>query len=231
MGWWSGSETSVKQMNRMTPEMMQWLQQLESGQGLQQNDLYKQGSSYLSGLMNMSPEAFQQYSAPEMRNFNEQIAPGIANRYGGMGAGSSSAMNQSMAQAGTGLQERLAALRGGLQQKGAEMALGYASRPYEQMIQGLGASPYENLVLQGQPGVGAGFMQGLGSGIGRAGMGVLTGGLGGAASSLYSLVQPYLSKSYSGGGGAAPSYGSYSTRGPGSGTSGKWGLPTAYGDY
>jgi len=120
--------------------LQQLLSQL-SGQNanIGQNPLFQQGSNYLQQLLSGSPESSAAFEAPAMRQFNEQIIPGLAERFSGMGAGaqSSSAFQQALGQAGAGLSENLQALRSGLQFGGLGHALGYSQQPISN-LQGLG---------------------------------------------------------------------------------------------
>lgn len=129
-----------------------------------QNQLYQSGQNYLQDLMSQNPEAYQRFAAPAMRQFNEQIAPGIANRFAGTGSLSSSGFQNALAGAGADLGERLGSLRAGLQQQGVEQGLGYAQAPIEntmaqntQRLQAgqlaLGTSPYLNIYRE--PALGA----------------------------------------------------------------------------
>lgn len=111
---------------------------------IQQSPLFQQGSSYLQNLLSGSPEATAAFEAPYMRQFNEQIVPGLAERFSGLGAQSSSAFNQALSSAGAGLSENLASLRGQLQMGALPQALNYAQQPvsnYQGFSQlGLGTS-------------------------------------------------------------------------------------------
>lgn len=117
----------------LNPQQQTILQQLlgsMSGQtgNIQENPLYQAGGSHLQKILGGDTSAFE---APLMRQFNEQIIPGIAERFSGAGSGSqkSSAFQQALGQSGADLSERLGALRGGLQQNAAGQALGYAQQP------------------------------------------------------------------------------------------------------
>lgn len=114
----------------------QYLQQLMGMLGgqsmnIQQSPLFQQGSSFLQNLLSGSPEATAAFEAPAMRQFQEQIVPGLAERFSGLGAGAqrSSAFSQALGAAGAGLSENLAALRGQLQLGALPQALGYAQQP------------------------------------------------------------------------------------------------------
>lgn len=152
------------------------LQQMLQGGGanISQNPLYQQGSNYLQNLLSGSPQSTAAFEAPAMRQFNEEIIPGIAERFSGLGAGaqSSSAFQQALGQAGAGLSERLQALRSGLQFGGAQQALGYAQQPVSNLagLSGFGLQPsFQNLLRPQTHGLLGGLLGGASSGIGQAG--------------------------------------------------------------
>ena len=156
------------------------LQQLLGGlrgqqSNIQQSPLFQQGSNFLQSLLSGSPEATAAFEAPAMRQFNEQIVPGLAERFSGLGAGaqSSSAFSQALGSAGAGLSENLAALRGQLGLQAAGQGLGYAQQPISNLLGfsqlGLGTgtkalmpkqAPFWQQLLLG---LGGGASQGLGS--------------------------------------------------------------------
>jgi len=149
-------------------------------------------SKYAQDLMSPDSQAYQAYKAPMMREFQEQIIPGISERFAGLGAQSSSALNQALGQAGSGLEERLAALRSGLQMQGAglqsqlaQQQFGIGMAPYEMALQraqlALGTSPFAYYQRQPkQPGAFSQFMSGLAPGIGQG----IGGGIGSAFGGL-----------------------------------------------
>lgn len=160
-------EAKNKQLPTMTPEQTQFLQMLMGGlQGPMQA-----GMGNLQQLLSGSPEAFAQYEAPYKREFNERTIPGLAERFSSLGSGAqgSSAFGQQMGQAGAGLSETLAALRGQLQQNALSQLQGFAG-------QGLGAKQFENMYQpayrsQGflssmAPAIGMGMGGGMGMGLG-----------------------------------------------------------------
>lgn len=77
---------------------------------------------YLQELLSGSPESSAAFKAPIKRQFNEEIVPGLAEQFAGMGAGaqSSSGFQQALGSAGAGLSEKLASLRGGLRMQGLQ---------------------------------------------------------------------------------------------------------------
>lgn len=200
-----GRDPKLKRYEKFTPQQLSYMNQILSGQeGIQQSPLYQQGSKYISDLLkgkNMpnlddyfagSQEAF---AAPMMRQFNQEILPGIASRFGALGTGGSGMMGSDFqnaaANAGASLQERLAAMHSGLQQQRAGMEmqkfgmqanmipslLGYAQMPYQQRMQAAGlehAMPYimggsQGILGPTLAGVAGGLAQGYGMSMGAGG--------------------------------------------------------------
>lgn len=132
---------------------------------------FQQAQDYQSQLLSGDPEATKAFEAPYMRQFNEKVIPGIAERFSGAGAGaqSSSAFQQALGGAGADLQERLAQLREGLRYQAS-------NQPFEQLMRVLGLET-EGLVKKELPwwqqalvAFGGGAGQALGMG-GKAALG------------------------------------------------------------
>lgn len=101
-----------------------------------QNQGYQNGQNWLNDLFN-DQNFFQNFEAPMQRQFQEQTIPDLANRFGSMGSGgslgSTGFRNQANREAGN-LQSNIAALRGGMQQQGANQGLQYAQQPFQNMM-------------------------------------------------------------------------------------------------
>lgn len=134
---YSSFNTGTKQQSNFLQQLLGQLQGQSSNIG--QNPLFQQGSNFLQQLLSGSPESSAAFEAPAMRQFNEQIVPGIAERFSGLGAGaqSSSAFQQALGSAGAGLSENLQALRSGLQMGGLGHALNFSQQPISN-LQGFG---------------------------------------------------------------------------------------------
>ena len=104
-------------------------------QPIQATQTENMGQNFLQKLMNPSQEATQEFAAPYMRQFNEQIVPQIAERFSGLGAQRSSGFQQAMGSAGGDLMERLAALKGNLGLQGSQAGLGYSQLPMMRQAQ------------------------------------------------------------------------------------------------
>lgn len=139
-----------------------------------QNQGYNQGQEWLNSLFN-DPEFFKNIEAPAMRQFEEEIIPGLANRFASQGTGGSlgsTGFRNQLAREGSNLATNLAANRGMMQQQGINQQLGYAQQP---------TSNYLNLIQQalGQgtqntytPASGGPFASILGALSGGAGVGL-----------------------------------------------------------
>lgn len=169
-GLFSGKDKQpkIKNQSTLTPQQQQALSGLLTN-GLQSNPLYQSGSSYLQNLLSGSPSAYAAFEAPYMQNFQQNIAPAIAERFAGLGTGasglSSSGLQNSLAQAGRNLQTDLAGLRSGLQMQALPQALGYAQQPLSNMLGALGVQGFQSYERPGQPSLLSGIGQGLFGGL------------------------------------------------------------------
>lgn len=118
----------------------QILNQVKGGApDITQNQGFQGGQEWLNKLYN-DPEFFKSFEQPMIRNFEENLAPDIANRFAGMGSGGalgSSAFRNQMARETGNLQTNLAALKGGMQQQGLGQALQYGQAPFQNYMQQL----------------------------------------------------------------------------------------------
>ena len=117
----------------------------------------------LLGLISGSPESFEAFERPALRQFEEQIVPGLQERITALGGGGgrSSGGAQILAQAGERLEEGLAGQRAQLQQSAIQQLL---STYLGGLGLGLGTSPFA--YLQNPAGFGTSLGQGLGQGLG-----------------------------------------------------------------
>lgn len=170
------------------------------GQGnIQNNPNYQSGQNWLQSLFN-DPSFFNKFEAPIMRQYEEQTIPDLANRFAGMGTGgalgSTGFRNAATREAGN-LHSNIAALRGGLQQQGANQALQYAQAPtsnYLQMLQ-QALTPTQNVYQPPSAGpFGGAFAAGT-SGMMQGLMNQAYSGGGGGGAAPYS---PSMSRGYPG---------------------------------
>lgn len=158
----------------------QIIQQIRGGQGgpsqdIMQSEGYSQGQDWLNSLFN-DPEFFKNMEAPAFRQFNEEILPGVANRFASMGSGgatNSTAFRNALGRESSNLATNLAANRTGMQQQGINQQLGYAQQPVQNWMSQLqqALQPTNNTYQPSSgglfgPAVGA-LAGGLGAGYGQ----------------------------------------------------------------
>lgn len=170
-------------------------------------------ADYYRNLMSDQNADVDAFSAPALRQYNQDIVPALSEQFAGMGAGglSSSGFRNAQIQGATDLSERLGALRAQLRQSGAQ---GLAN------IGQLGLSNFsENMVTRPgtaglfgslAPHVGAGIGQAVGGPIGGAIGSGIGNGIGNATSSWFSGSGNRVGHNtgpYQGGGGSSsPSF-------------------------
>lgn len=81
---------------------------------------------YLNQILSDDPEAMEAFNAPAMQEFEEDIIPSILERFSGLGARSSSALNQTLARAGQKLSTNLNAQRQQLKGNAVNSLLSYS---------------------------------------------------------------------------------------------------------
>jgi hypothetical protein len=169
----SGTQSKLKPINK--DALSQLMQLIQGGGGLQNNPLFQSGQSHLQSLLSNEPGAFEAFEAPFKEQFEQEIVPGIAERFAGLGTGAgslnSSGLNNALAQAGKGLSTNLAGLRSGLQMQASQQGLQYAQQPIMNLLQALGVLPGLYAEKPGQggllQGLAGGFAGGLGQGYGK----------------------------------------------------------------
>lgn len=169
MSFWDFMKSKESKMKPYSKEAEgAWKQLLEGG--ITEDELYNLGGDYLKNLFSGDFSAFEQ---PLIDQFEQQIVPGIAERFAGMGAGSSSGLNLALAEASKGLSTQLGAQKAGLMQNLLPQTLQYAQAPYQNMVQGLQNPPFYQ--RQGSKG----FLERMLEQLATSGMNAATGGAGG----------------------------------------------------
>jgi len=185
MGFFSGSKAGYKQRSLLGPEQQGNYQNLQdSAQGA-----FGKVGNYYGNLLSDDSADYNAFAAPQMRQFNEQIIPDLAEQFAGMGSGalSSSGFRNAAINAGTDLSERLGAIRAQLRQQGAQGLMGLGNQALGQFN--------ENIYEQPQ----GGFLQNALGGITSGAIGAFGGPLAGMASNWISgkgNSDPYGANSY-----------------------------------
>ena len=144
--------------------------QASGGGDITQQQGYQQGQEWLSSLFN-DPEFFNKFEAPAMRQFNEEILPGVANRFASQGTGGSlgsTGFRNALGRESSNLAERLSSNRTGMQQQGANQALGYGQAQNQNFMQMLqqALQPTQNTFQGPSSGLLGGIIPGLAGGLG-----------------------------------------------------------------
>lgn len=141
-------------------------------QDVTQNPQFQMGNEFLSNLFN-DQNFFNNIEAPALRQFNEEIAPGIANRFASMGSGGStdsSAFRNQINREGANLAQNLSAQRTGMQMQALPQAYGAAQQPFSNLMSMYSQALGQPMMNQYQPpsmgmfgGLAAPFAQGAAS--------------------------------------------------------------------
>lgn len=124
----------LKELLFGSPEKRENVSLLRPGQEGLYNQLVRSGkrsgaggafgtsADYYRNLLSDDNEDYDAFSAPALRQYNQDIVPGLSEQFAGMGAGglNSSGFRNAQIQGATDLSERLGALRANLRQQGAQ---------------------------------------------------------------------------------------------------------------
>lgn len=175
MGFWTGSPEKRENVSTLRPEQEQLYQQLQkAGMGAGAGGAFGDTADYYRNLLGNSDEDFNAFAAPQMRQFNEKIIPGLSEQFAGMGAGglSSSGFRNAAVGAGTDLSERLGAIRANLRQQGAAGLQNIGQQGLQSYSQNMVTQPgSEGFLSQMAPAIGTAlgsFGGPIGSAIGGA---------------------------------------------------------------
>lgn len=172
----SGSTFNPQQLSKL----QEILGSLGGSPNIQNNQNYQQGQDWLSNLFGNDQGFWDKFEAPLQRQFNEETAPGIANRFASMGSGGalgSTAFRNQLGREASNLSTNIGALRGGMQSQGVGQALQYGQQPMSNYMGMLNQvlQPTQNTWQPAQPGIfgntgnyliGGGLNQGFGQGFG-----------------------------------------------------------------
>ena len=160
-----GSPEKRENVSTLRPEQEGLYNQLlDSMQGPGGGGAFGSAADYYHDLMDNSQRAQQGFAEPTMREYQEDIMPGLSNQFGGLGGGFEGAQYQGSSD----LMRRLSSMRAGLRSNAAQGLYNLGQ---------LGLSNYsQNMVTQ--PGS-QGFLGGVAPAIGHA-FGSYMSGIGGA---------------------------------------------------
>ena len=118
-----GTPEKRENVSTLRPEQEPGFQQLQgAAQGRGAGGAFGQSADYYRDLLGNDSADFNAFAAPQLRQYNEDIVPGLSEQFAGMGSGglSSSGFRNAQIQGATDLSERLGSIRANLRQAGAQ---------------------------------------------------------------------------------------------------------------
>ncbi len=119
----TGNNEQRENVSNLRPEQEGLYNQLQgAAQGGGNGGAFGDAANYYRNNLSDNPADFNSFAAPALRQYNEDIVPGLSEQFAGMGAGglSSSGFQNAQIQGATDLSERLGALRANLRQSSAQ---------------------------------------------------------------------------------------------------------------
>jgi hypothetical protein len=182
--WLFGSPDRLEKFETGTPEQQALHNNiLAQAMGMTQDGGgYRQAQDYYNSLFQPGNKAYENFAAPYMNQFQEQVLPQIAERFAGAGALSSSGFGQALGGAGAGLQAQLAQLFASLQSQAAANQ----TNQFNQLSQtGLNYQPFGYHETPGSSGFLGPLLGGIGTAMGGPIGSALGSGIGAGISSLF----------------------------------------------
>jgi hypothetical protein len=168
----TGTPEKREQVSNLTPSQMKNQRMLETAaQERGAGGAFGTSADYYRDLLSNDSSDFNAFAAPEMRRFNEQIVPDLAEQFAGMGAGglSSSGFRNAAVNAGSDLSERLGAIRASLRQQGAQGLQGIGQQSLNPYTQWQTTQPgSEGFLSSSIPAIGSAAGMAIGGPIGGA---------------------------------------------------------------
>lgn len=123
MSFFTGTPGKFEQRSTLLPNQQAIQgQQARAIQGRGAGGAFGESADYYRDLLSNQSADLTAFQAPELRRFQEEIIPDLAEQFAGMGSGglSSSGFRNAGVSAGADLGERLASIRAGLRQSAAD---------------------------------------------------------------------------------------------------------------
>lgn len=159
-----GTPDKARQISTLRPEQEGLYQQaVGAGMGPGAGGAFGQSADYYRGLLGNNPQDYQDFIAPTMREYNQDILPQLSEQFAGLGSGglSSSGFQNAQNQSGVDLAERLGNIRAQLRQSAASGL---------QNIGQLGLQPFSQWqTQQGTPGLASMISPAIGAALTAAG--------------------------------------------------------------
>lgn len=154
----TGTPEKRENVSTLRPEQEGLYQQLQgSAMGRGAGGAFGGAADYYRDLLGNNSADFNSFAAPQMRQYNEDIVPGISEQFAGMGSGglSSSGFRNAQVQGGVDLAERLGAIRSNLRQAGAQGLQNIGQQGLQSYSQNMVTQPgSEGLLAAAAPAIG-----------------------------------------------------------------------------
>jgi len=191
----TGTPEKRKNVSTLRPEQEGLYNQLQNaGQQQGAGGAFGDSADYYRNLINSDidpDQGFDEMQAGQLRQYNQDIVPGLSEQFAGLGAGglSSSGFRNAQLQGATDLSERLGALRAKLRQQNQQFNHQLQMQG-AQGLQGIGHQGLQNfsqnmVTQQGSPGFLSNIAPAIGTAIGAGVGGPIGGALGNAAGSMF----------------------------------------------
>lgn len=193
---WGGTPPENKQISTLRPDQEALSQQLvNAGMNPGAGGAFGTAADYYRNNLSDNSADFNAYAAPQMRQFNEEIIPGLSEQFAGMGSGglSSSGFRNAAVNAGTDLSERLGSIRARLRENAAQGLSGIGQQGLQPFVENTQQPGEGGLNQYVGPALGA-----VGSAIGGPVLGAIGGAAGSAATSWLNASNKGKSSPYGG---------------------------------
>lgn len=140
-------------------------QAVKAAKGPGAGGAFGEAADYYRNNLSDNPADFNAFAAPALRQYNQDIVPGISEQFAGMGAGglSSSGFRNAQVQGATDLSERLGAMRANLRQSSAEGLNRVGQQGLQNYSQNMVTQPgSEGFLSQAIPAVGGAALTAIG---------------------------------------------------------------------
>jgi hypothetical protein len=167
----SGTPEKRENVSLLRDEQEPLYQQLvNAGLGRGAGGAFGSSADYYRNLLSDDSADYNAFAAPMMRQYQQDIVPGLSEQFAGMGSGglSSSGFRNAQIQGATDLSERLGAIRANLRQAGAQGLQNIGQAGLQSYSQNMVTEPgTEGLLSQIAPAIGNGLAA-FGGGFGKS---------------------------------------------------------------
>jgi hypothetical protein len=169
MSFWdffTGTPEKRENVSNLRPEQEGlYNQAVNAGKGRGGGGAFGDAADYYRNNLSDNPADFNAFAAPALRQYNEDIIPGISEQFAGFGAGglNSSGFQNAQAQGAVDLSERLGSMRAGLRQQSAQGLQNIGQQGLQNYSQNMVTQPgTEGFASQALPALGTAALSAVG---------------------------------------------------------------------